>query len=281
MPFQTAVNENAVMLAILADSSGSMIEMDPPTVAASLNRTIQEQVKTEKDVRVFAATFDDNYSIVVDNVPAAEVTITPEAIAPDGCTALFDALKSFVEDVESRLADAAGARPSKVIAVIVTDGEENASKFTTRDEVMALIKQKQEQEEQEQEQWEFVFLGANQDAIGVGAGYGIQENSSIEYDYSPAGFRNVMRSASQAITRTITGETPRVEFTDEERQESQCVVPDCDTVTRVESAPLPRRDDNDETQRGELIELAPGANHGVTRAQHDAEMNWQMLYLVP
>lgn len=278
MPFQTTVNDNAVMLAILADSSGSMIEMDPPTVAASLNRTIQEQVKTEKDVRVFAATFDDNYSIVVDNVPAAEVTITPEAIAPDGCTALFDAIKSFVGDVESRLADAAGARPSKVIAVIVTDGEENASKFTTRDEVMSLIKQKQEQE---QEHWEFVFLGANQDAIGVGAGYGIQENSSIEYDYSPAGFRNVMRSASQAITRTITGETPRVEFTDEERQESQCVVPDCDTVTRVESAPQPRRDDNDETQRDDLIELGQEANGDVARPQHDAEMNWQMLYLVP
>ena len=276
MPFQTTVNDNAVMLAILADSSGSMIEMDPPTVAASLNRTIQEQVKTEKDVRVFAATFDDNYSIVVDNVPAAEVTITPEAIAPDGCTALFDAIKSFVGDVESRLADAAGARPSKVIAVIVTDGEENASKFTTRDEVMSLIKQKQEQEH-----WEFVFLGANQDAIGVGGGYGIQENSSIEYDYSPAGFRNVMRSASQAITRTITGETPRVEFTDEERQESQCVVPDCDTVTRVESAPQPRRDDNDETQRDDLIELGQEANGDVARPQHDAEMNWQMLYLVP
>ena len=178
----------------------------------------------------------------------------------------------------SRSVDTAGARPSKVIAVIVTDGEENASRFTTRDEVMALIKQKQEQE---QEQWEFVFLGANQDAIGVGAGYGIQENSSIEYDYSPAGFRNVMRSASRAITRTITGETPRVEFTDEERQESQCVVPDCDTVTRVESTPQPRRDDNDETQRDDLIELAQGANRGVARAQHNAEMNWQMLYLVP
>lgn len=51
----------------------------------------------------------------------------------------------------------------KVLAVILTDGEENASHEVTGEQVKAMI------EEREAKGWTFIYLGANQDAWAVGA----------------------------------------------------------------------------------------------------------------
>ena len=218
----TTINDNKVALGFIVDRSGSMDTMNPNEICGSLNNVIDTQVKTGKEILIWFSTFDDKYEMTFRNCNAKNITIVPDQIAPRGLTALYDAMKNTIDIVGSDLS-AMSDRPSNIIIVILTDGEENASVNTSHSEVMAMVK-----EQQEKYNWEFIFLGANQDAIGNGAELGIGQNSSCEFDYSELGCENVLRSASNAINRTITGQTPRIEFTNEERIESQMIVPDDD-----------------------------------------------------
>ena len=62
-------------------------------------------------------------------------------------------------------------RPENVLCVIITDGQENASKeFSTAD-----VKKRIEHQ-QDVYKWEFLFLAANQDAFESGSALGIREN---------------------------------------------------------------------------------------------------------
>ena len=214
----TTLNDNKVALGFIVDRSGSMAEMDTREVCGSLNNVIKDQLDTGKEILTWLYTFDDKCDIVHRSVNAKDVKITKKQIEPRGCTALYDAMKKTIKDIGADLRNMTD-RPGKVIVVILTDGEENSSRNATRSEVMDMVK-----EQQEKYSWEFIFLGANQDAIGNGAGLGIGRNTSCTYDYSARGCSAVLRSASSAIQRTITGETPHVEFTEEERNESQCLV---------------------------------------------------------
>lgn len=220
----TTLNENKVALGFIIDRSGSMSSMNPTEICGSLNNVIKDQVGTGKEIMVWFSTFDDNYKMVYRNINATNITITPEQIEPRGLTALYDAMNNTIVIVGADLT-AMTDRPGKVIMVILTDGEENASKNTSRSKVMKMVK-----EQQEKYSWEFMFLGANQDAIGNGASLGIGQNASCNFDYSELGCETVLRTASNAINRTISGQTPRIEITNEERMESQLIVPDIDTV---------------------------------------------------
>ena len=88
-------------------------------------------------------------------------------------------------------------KTENVIFVILTDGIENAStKFTSRE-----IK-KRTDEMKSKYDWKFIYLGANQDAIEVGKTIGA--NYSSDYDYTPLGFRDAMRSISRDVTEHIS-----------------------------------------------------------------------------
>lgn len=217
------LNENKVALGFVIDRSGSMNSMNPTEICGSLNNVIKDQVATDKEVLIWFSTFDDKYEMVHRNCNATNITITRDQIEPRGLTALYDAMKNTINTVGTDLA-AMTDRPSKVIMVILTDGEENCSKNATQSEVMDMVK-----EQQEKYSWEFMFLGANQDAIGNGASLGIGRDASCDFDYSNLGCEAVLRTASNAINRTISGQTPRIEFTEEERMESQLIVPDVDS----------------------------------------------------
>ena len=218
------LNENKVALAFTIDRSGSMCSMNPTEICGSLNTVIKNQIATDKEILVWFSAFDDSYEMIHRNINAKNITITRDQIEPRGMTALYDAMKNTITSVGEDLA-AMTDRPGKVIMVILTDGEENCSQNATRSEVMNMVK-----EQQEKYSWEFMFLGANQDAIGNGAALGIGQNASCDFDYSELGCETVLRTASNAINRTISGQTPRIEFTNEERMESQLIVPDVDTV---------------------------------------------------
>lgn len=247
----TTLNENKVALGFTIDRSGSMCSMNPTEICGSLNNVIKDQVATGKEILVWFSAFDDNYEMIHRNINAKNVTITRNQIEPRGMTALYDAMKNTINTMGADLA-AMTDRPGKVIMVILTDGEENCSQNATRSEVMAMVK-----EQQEKYSWEFMFLGANQDAIGNAAELGIGQNASCDFDYSELGCENVLRTASNAINRTISGQTPRIEFTNEERMESQLIVPDVDTIQSDEEK------DDEESQDDYVIRRTNGGGNRV------------------
>lgn len=86
--------------------------------------------------------------------------------------AVVQGVNEFVDgmrDVENVDPDAAG----KVLAVIVTDGDENSSREVTIDAVRSMIGEKEATGD-----WTFIYLGANQDAWREGSGFGLSGTAS-------------------------------------------------------------------------------------------------------
>lgn len=86
-----------------------------------------------------------------------------------GCTALNDAVCIAMDTVGQEFANMPEEeRPANVLCVIITDGEENASrKFSTKD-----VKERIEHQKTKYN-WEFVYLAADPDAFAAGEALGI------------------------------------------------------------------------------------------------------------
>jgi hypothetical protein len=96
---------------------------------------------------------------------------------PRGNTALYDAIGKTIKNTGYRLRDMEEAdKPSKVLFVIQTDGEENCSRYYTLSDIQEMIKH-----QQEKYSWEFIFLGANIDAVSIGGLLGIREENAMTY----------------------------------------------------------------------------------------------------
>jgi Mg-chelatase subunit ChlD len=120
--------------------------------------------------------FEVRFEGRLQNVPA----VTTQNYQPRGGTPLRDAIGRTITHIGSVLAKRdESERPENVIIVITTDGEENASRQFTQEQIASLIKQ-----QQEQYNWKFVFLAANQDAILTAASYNLPQASSVTYNSS-------------------------------------------------------------------------------------------------
>ena len=190
---------------ILVDRSGSMEHILTPTVSG-LNEFMgsQKHLPGAENTFVTLHTFDDQYETPIPRTPLAEVpTITVWHIAPRGMTALYDAIGHMFADMPMT--------PAKV--VIVTDGEENASKQFTKRQVMDQIT------ERRRLGWTFIFLAANQDAIASGMSIGIPREAACTFNTTEGEVESVFRGASNVMTRARTDNAP-AEFTQLERESS-------------------------------------------------------------
>jgi hypothetical protein len=115
--------------------------------------------------------------------------------------AVIAGVNEFVDgmrDVEAVDPAAAG----KVLAVIVTDGLENASREVDPLTLATSIAQ------HERDGWTFIYMGANQDAWAVGRQTGFSGRSSgqaLHFKATPAGTRSAMRSVSSDARQYLRG----------------------------------------------------------------------------
>lgn len=130
-------------------------------------------------------------------------TVSPlnfDTYSPMGGTALLDAIGITVEEVGCRLSIMReDERPSKVIVVILTDGEENSSTVWTKEDVAAQI-----QHQQEVYGWEFVFLGANMDAVAEASALNIPAANAFTYAASAAGVDEAYLTSNVIASRMRT-----------------------------------------------------------------------------
>lgn len=115
-------------------------------------------VCTAKDVKHVAPLSNENYQ-------------------PSATTPLYDAIARTIKSVETHL----GSKKMPVLCVIMTDGEENASKEFNREKIFKLIESKKNAG------WTFVYLGANQDAWSVGSQMGISGGNTLSYSGTSRG----------------------------------------------------------------------------------------------
>lgn len=188
---------NKTDITVILDRSGSMSQVRDATISG-FNEFIGQQ-KAEKGKAVLTLVqFDGIYEVNYKSLPIGSVeNLTTRTFVPRGRTALNDAIGRTIDDIGERLHDTRERyRPDKVIVVIMTDGEENASTKYSIEQVAKMVKHQQDAYD-----WTFLFVGANQDAVLTGKKYNFKYGETITYDAGSTG----TRSAFLAINSVVTG----------------------------------------------------------------------------
>lgn len=184
------MNQNKTLIVVVLDRSGSMATIQKD-VEGGFNEFIKTQRETPGECNVSLYQFDTHYEAVYKDVPVNSVK--PLTLTPRGSTALLDAIGTTINSVgETLRSTPEEQRPGKVLVMIITDGQENASREFTKKAVFDTITH-----QREKYNWEFTFLGANQDSIAEASAIGIHANS-VTFSASAVGTKALFRSVGQA-----------------------------------------------------------------------------------
>jgi len=201
----------------ILDRSGSMNSIRDD-MQGGFNDFVKNQKDVDGEATMTLAQFDSEYEVVYNDTDIAEV---PELVLqPRGATALLDAMGRTLTTERDRIKDMEeDDQPEKIICVIITDGQENASREYNRKRIFDMIKNL---EDEEDPQWDFVFLGANQDAIAEGGSLGMRAASTMTYDASSDGTRCAFMSLSKSVS-DYRGATKgkRYAFSDKDREDQE------------------------------------------------------------
>jgi uncharacterized protein YegL len=174
--------KDATQIVIVLDRSGSMEVVREATIE-SFNQFIINEKAKPGEARVYFVQFNTQYQVLFDKPIADAPTLSYLSYQPDGGTALYDAVGHTIDAIGQRLsAMRESERPSKVIFVVLTDGEENSSRRYSQMMIAERI-----EHQRNKYGWEFVFLGANQDAVMTARGLAIPARAAMSYRASPEG----------------------------------------------------------------------------------------------
>ena len=135
--------------------------------------------------------------------PIAEVPKL--SLDPRGSTALLDAVGKTITSVAER------KHGEVMIVLIITDGQENASREWKADGVKKLV------EDASKAGWEFVYLGANVDAFTEAGRMGINLANAAGYDADTASVDAAFNALNLNTTNLRSGAASTMSFTDQQR----------------------------------------------------------------
>ena len=193
-------------ITFVIDKSGSMKRI-AEAMNSGFDELIDKQQKEPGECCVTLAEFSDSCTILYTARALAEVN--HYRLDPGGNTALLDALAQNIQATGKRLAAMPNdERPEHVLFVIITDGQENASREFVgepgRRAVHEMITH-----QREKYAWEFLFLGANQDAIAAAAQLGISVHNAVTYTADKLGTHSLNSGLSAGISRLRSGNATR------------------------------------------------------------------------
>jgi hypothetical protein len=120
--------------------------------------------------------------------------ITEKEYSVGGGTALLDAIGRTIHKIgNAQRHTHDDYRAEKVLFVIITDGEENASREYSSDKVKAQIER-----QKSRYGWEFIFLGANIDAVETAQRFGIAPDRAQSYHSDSEGTNLNYRIVAEA-----------------------------------------------------------------------------------
>ena len=173
---------NETFVAFLLDRTGSMQSIAEETIGA-FNAYIASLQEGDGKITFSLSLFDSPgmygelaglcLERVHVNKPVKEVDpLTHQTYQPRGYTPLIDAAYKTIKDASK----ATKGTDAKVVICIQTDGQENASKKHTWEQLNALIKRKTAKG------WQFNFMGAGIDAYAQGRRMGLNDGQTMSYD---------------------------------------------------------------------------------------------------
>lgn len=199
---------NFTSVNVIIDRSGSMGSLTNDTIGG-FNTFVAEQKNIPGDVSFTLCLFNDHYHLVHDSVQLASVPdLNVKTYRASGGTALLDALGTTINNVGAKLAAMPEEeRPSKVIFLIITDGEENASHEYKLEQIKSMVTH-----QSDKYNWEFVFMGANIDAISAGTSLGISAANSVNYSASSIGTKSLYSNVSKSLGSYRVASNQKVDF---------------------------------------------------------------------
>lgn len=199
---------------VILDKSGSMELIKSKTISA-FNEYVQS---VAPDSIVSLSLFSGLYgkasvqTVISEERADSVAPLTNETYRPSGNTPLYDAIGEVIMMMDDK--------KENTVLVILTDGEENASKEFDSRSIKRLLENKKEKG------WLITYLGANQDAFREAGKLGISLGTTMAYDVNAIG--KTMKSAARstvaysnalAMGQSIGTATQDAMFTDEERKE--------------------------------------------------------------
>ncbi len=215
---KTAKNETMHM-AVILDRTGSMESIRDDTIGG-FNAFLEKQQAEPGKATLTLVQFDsqDPYEVMNKFAPVAEVRrLTRETYVPRARTPLLDAMGRGINDLEESLAKLpAKERPARVVMVVITDGQENASHEFTKGQVEKMIKEKQEKAN-----WQFVFLSADLAAVSDAVQSGVRMCASMAFDKDTKGTMAAWLSTSERISDYRAKRSEDVSFSQKDRDQQE------------------------------------------------------------
>ena len=149
------MKSNLLHICFVLDESGSMYN-SVDDVIGGFQKLIDEQ-KGEKNGECIISLYRFSSTVKKDYIGKPVNEVPKLYYSPGGCTAMNDGVGTAIDEIGKWLSDMnESERPSKNMIVIMTDGQENASKEYNFDTVKAKIKH-----QEEKYSWTFVYMGTN------------------------------------------------------------------------------------------------------------------------
>lgn len=203
------MKHNHTHIVVVLDRSGSMATVADDTING-FNRFLDDQKSAPGTANITLNQFDNEFEVVIDNkdIKSAE-HLTSKTFVPRGNTALLDAIGRSITTTGSKIESMPEhERPSRVVMVVVTDGQENASHEFKQEKVFEMI-----EHQRTKYSWEFVFMGADQQAIKNASGMGFAASNAMNYAKSSTGTRMAFASAASNLRKMRSGDKADMSFT--------------------------------------------------------------------
>ena len=182
-------------LIFILDKSGSMAGLESDTIGG-YNAMLTKQKAIEGPCRITTALFDNRYQLLHDRIDIQAVSpLTDKDYQAGGTTALLDAMgQTLHKIINVQKKTDPDYRADQVIVVVITDGQENASREYSPDMIKKMV-----ETQQKDYGWEFIFLGANIDAIVTAGAFGIAPDRAMDYLADSQGTELNYQVLSQSI----------------------------------------------------------------------------------
>jgi hypothetical protein len=183
---------------------------------SGFNHLLKEQKAAGDNASFTLVQFDsESTEVVHESRPIRGVPdLNGDTFQPRGSTPLLDALGQTIESTGRTLAAIPEAtRPDKIVFVVITDGQENASHLFTKTRVKEMI-----DHQTAKYNWKFIYLGANQDAFAEAGSVGIAVGTAA--NYAPSKMAEAYAGVSFNVAKyRRSGRAEHLDFSDEQRNE--------------------------------------------------------------
>ncbi|MBN2859675.1 MAG: VWA domain-containing protein [Sphaerochaetaceae bacterium] len=181
-------------IVFIIDRSGSMSGLEKDTVG-SFTSFLTRQRELTPDAVITTVLFNDTYEIRHMRVSIRDAQLKESEYQVGGMTALYDAVGRCIMEVsQQRREGSAGP----VVCVIITDGQENASREFSSPVIRHMIADKRALG------WDFLFYGARIDENEVGEDLGVLKEDISAFTPSPEGVHEMMASASLRVNEKVS-----------------------------------------------------------------------------